>query len=234
MTARTRLLLGVAGIAATASVVQRDRVGPREVRAFRAVNDLPDALFSPVWVAMQGGALGAAPVAAAAGLVAGDRRLAVRLLVGGSSAWAGSKVVKRFVQRPRPVALLPATHCRGRDAAGLGYLSGHAGVVVALVSAALPHLRGRGRVLALAAVPTVGLARLYVGAHLPLDVLGGAALGVAADAGAALAVQALDRRSSSAGQRGSSARRAAAAERVTGIEPAFSAGKLKALSVELP
>ncbi|MCA1657062.1 MAG: phosphatase PAP2 family protein, partial [Actinobacteria bacterium] len=78
---------------------------------------------------------------------------------------------------------LPDAHRRGPDAAGLGYLSGHAAVAVAVAlgTAALPRLRGPGRAAVLAAVPVVGLCRIYVGAHLPLDVLGGAALGLAID-----------------------------------------------------
>lgn len=187
MSAPTRLVLGLGGVAATASVVRRGRVGPRELRVFRAVNDLPDELFGPVWVVMQAGALGSVPAAAALARACGWPRLATHLLAGGSSAWALSKVVKRFVQRPRPVVLLPATRRRGRDAAGLGYVSGHAAVVTALTAAALPQLGPRGRAVVLTVAPTVGLARLYVGAHLPLDVLGGAALGLAVDAAVALA-----------------------------------------------
>jgi undecaprenyl-diphosphatase len=34
----------------------------------------------------------------------------------------------------------------------------------------------------LAAAPTIGLCRIYVGAHLPLDVAGGAAMGLAVEA----------------------------------------------------
>jgi undecaprenyl-diphosphatase len=97
------------------------------------------------------------------------------------------------VRRPRPAALLPGTRGRGRDAAGLGYLSGHAGVAVALGAAALPHLRPAARILTLTAIPTVGLTRVYVGAHLPLDIAGGAALGLAIDAALALAQDALAR-----------------------------------------
>ncbi|MGB8649764.1 MAG: phosphatase PAP2 family protein [Mycobacteriales bacterium] len=186
MSARTRLALGLVGIAATASLVRRDEVGPREVAVFRAVNDLPDDWYRPVWVVMQAGALGAAPVAAGVARAAGRPRLAGQLLAGGSCAWLLSKVLKRSVQRPRPVVLLPDTHCRGRDASGLGYVSGHAAVAVALAAAALPHLGPRGRSAVVVTVPSVGLARMYVGAHLPLDVLGGAALGVAVDAAVSL------------------------------------------------
>ena len=185
---RARLGLGVAGLLATAGAVHRDRVGAAEARAFRAVNGLPDALYPPAWVVMQLGAFGAVPAAAAAAWRAGDGELAGRLLLGGTSAWAVAKLVKQVVRRPRPTDLLPGIRSHGRDAAGLGYLSGHAAVAVALGAAALPRLGPAARALTLTAIPLVGLTRLYVGAHLPLDIAGGAALGLAADAAAGLAL----------------------------------------------
>jgi membrane-associated phospholipid phosphatase len=185
---RVRLGLGVAGLLATAGAVHRDRVGAEEARVFRAVNGLPDALYPPAWVVMQLGAFGAVPAAAAAAWRAGDGELAGRLLLGGTGAWAMAKLVKQVVRRPRPADLLPGIRGRGRDAAGLGYLSGHAAVAVALGAAALPRLGPAARALTLTAIPLVGLTRLYVGAHLPLDIAGGAALGLAADAAAGLAL----------------------------------------------
>jgi glycosyltransferase 2 family protein len=176
--ARARLLLGLAGVAGTASVVRRDRVGRRELRAFRVANELPDRLYRPVWLVMQGGALGAVPVAAGAAALTGRPGLGRQLLVSGGSAWLLAKAVKVFVQRPRPLVLLSGTRCRGREAAGLGYVSGHAAVVTAMTATALPHLSPGARTAVLAVAPVVGASRLYVGAHLPLDVVGGAALGV--------------------------------------------------------
>jgi undecaprenyl-diphosphatase len=181
-----RLGLGAAGLLATAGAVDRDRVGAAEARVFRAVNGLPDALYPPAWVVMQLGAFGAVPAAAAAAWRAGDGELAGRLLLSGTGAWAMAKLVKQVVRRPRPADLLPGTRGRGRDAAGLGYLSGHAAVAAALGAAALPRLGPAARGLTVTAIPLVGLTRLYVGAHLPLDIAGGAALGLAADAAAGL------------------------------------------------
>ena len=183
---RVRLGVGFATLLATAGAVHRDRVGACEVGVFRAVNGLPDALYPPAWAVMQMGAFGAVPASAAAAWRAGDGELAARLLLGGTGAWAVAKLVKQVVRRPRPVALLPGIRGRGREAAGLGYLSGHAAVAVALGAAALPRLGPTGRAVTLTAMPLVGLTRLYVGAHLPLDIAGGAALGLAADAAAGL------------------------------------------------
>lgn len=48
-------------------------------------------------------------------------------------------------------------------------------MAVALGTVALPRLSRSGRAVVAATVPIVGLSRIYVGAHLPLDVAGGAA-----------------------------------------------------------
>ena len=176
-----------AALLVTAIAVRRDRVSPAEARVFRAVNGLPDALYPPAWAVMQLGTFGAAPAAAGAAWLAGDGELAARLLASGSATWALSKLVKQMVRRPRPATLLPGTRRRGKDAAGLGYLSGHAGVAVALGAAALPRLGPAARALALGTIPAVGLTRVYVGAHLPLDIAGGAALGLAVDSAVGLA-----------------------------------------------
>ena len=79
------------------------------------------------------------------------------------------------------MSLLTGVRTRGREASGLGYLSGHAAVATALTAAAYPHLGTRGRRVILALAAIVGLSRIYVGAHLTLDVAGGAAMGLLVD-----------------------------------------------------
>ena len=184
--ALTRTAAGAAVLAGTLVPIRRDRIGRREQRAFRLVNDLPDPLYVPAWPVMQLGALAAAPATAAIALAAGNRPLAGRLLAGGTAAWALSKIVKRVVRRGRPISLLAGVRTRGREARGLGYLSGHAAVSTALAAAAWPHLGPGGRRATLGLASVVGLSRIYVGAHLPLDVAGGAALGLLVDAACSL------------------------------------------------
>jgi membrane-associated phospholipid phosphatase len=184
---RARLGAAAVVVAVTALTVHRRPVGPWEASAFRAVNSLPSSVYPAAWACMQLGSFGAVPVTAGAAWLAGDRGLAGRLLAGGTTTWALAKLVKQAVRRPRPAALLPGIRSRGHPASGLGYLSGHAGVAAALGAAALPRLGPGGRALVLIAVPAVGLTRIYTGAHLPLDIAGGTALGLAVDAAVSLA-----------------------------------------------
>ncbi len=131
---------------------------------------------------MQFGTAGTVPVAAAIAWAWGDRALGARLALSGSATWVLAKAAKRAVGRPRPACLLAATNLRGREPSRLGYLSGHSGVAVALGAAAWPAFSRGARTGVALAVALVGLGRAYVGAHLPLDIIGGAALGLGAEA----------------------------------------------------
>jgi membrane-associated phospholipid phosphatase len=177
-------VLGVVGAAAAVDSARRARrgqVGATEERIFRWFNDRTDGIAPPVWTVMQSGSLGA--VFVASGIVARrtDRHRAVLVSVLGTSVWLAAKAVKPLVGRGRPAEYLADVEVRGSAQSGLGYPSGHAALVLA-IGLMLPAALKRSatpvdRVAAVALGGATGAARMYVGAHLPLDVVGGLALG---------------------------------------------------------
>ena len=161
----------------TAKIARRGLAeGEREV--FHAANTLPRAADPAVWVPMQYGTIGAVPTLGGLALLLRRPRLGGALAVGGATAWVLAKVVKRVVERERPYRILELVEVRGKEEGDLGYPSGHAAVSAALSMAALPYLGSPGKVAAAGLAGFVSFARIYVGVHLPLDVIGGASLGV--------------------------------------------------------
>lgn len=167
----------------TLSAIPRS-VTPLEERLFSVVNGLPDVIEWPVWLVMQLGAVLAVPVIALIAF-AGWRRLrpAVDLLVAGIAAWLLARFMKDLLERGRPASFFDDVDLRGSlgegNDIGLGFPSGHTTVAFALAIVVFPYVALPWRVMTVALATTVAFARLYFGAHFPLDVLGGAALGVA-------------------------------------------------------
>ena len=166
-------------------------VGELEADLFGAVNRGPESLLPVVWPIMQLGTVAVAVVAGVAiGMVLRSRRLAVTFAVAPIAAWVAAKGIKAAVQRGRPADELADVVIRGPIAEGMatfvfndgsggfGYVSGHTAVAVALATVVSPHLRGAWRTVPFVLAAVVGTSRLYVGVHLPFDVLGGAAVGV--------------------------------------------------------
>jgi undecaprenyl-diphosphatase len=155
-----------------------DGVPDWEARTFESVNDLSDALWPATWVPMQLGSFGGALVVVLATYVTTRKpRLTAAALLGSQAAYWSSKIVKRLVARGRPATLL--TNVKVRDhASGVGYVSGHSAVAFALAAALTPSMPRRAGSVPLALASIVAFARMYSGAHLPLDVAGGAGLGL--------------------------------------------------------
>jgi membrane-associated phospholipid phosphatase len=179
-----RVVLGALILLATMTAIDQDRIGVREADVFRVINDLalPGWTKWPVWLVMQLGVIGAVPLVALLALVTRRLRLAAYAALAGGTIYLVAKLVKEFVQRGRPQTLLDNVHILFVPDRGLGYVSGHSAVAVALATVASPFLGRRARRVAWVLAALVCVARIYVGSHLPFDVLGGAALGWAAGA----------------------------------------------------
>ncbi|HWH33942.1 MAG TPA: phosphatase PAP2 family protein [Acidimicrobiales bacterium] len=173
-----RVALGLAALLVALLAVQRDDLSTFETDVFRLVNNLPSWLAQVLGPIMQLGNVLAAPVLGAVALVVLRHRwrVAIDITVGGTLAWLAARVVKSLVERPRPSGLIDDIN-RLLGSPGLGFVSGHTAVAAAIVTAAAPYLPRRLR-RALWILPwLVGAARVFYGVHLPLDIVGGAALG---------------------------------------------------------
>jgi undecaprenyl-diphosphatase len=142
--------------------------------------------FVLVWTVMQLGNLLAVPTAVVVAAALRRWRLAGALLLAGGGTYLAAKVVKGIVPRGRPDGLLADVVIRGAEAHGRGFVSGHAATLAALAAVAWAWLGHRSRIAVAILVVVVCLTRVYVGAHLPLDVVGGAGLGLAVGGAARL------------------------------------------------
>jgi undecaprenyl-diphosphatase len=165
----------VAGLAGSTLVASRRRVPGPEAAVFRRFNDATDTIRRPLWVIMQAGTLGAVVVAAAGTWRRHSARDGMIVLLAGSGAWIGMKRMKPLVGRGRPDHYLADVNIRGATQSGLGYPSGHAAVAMTLALTTTSHGPARSAAVAVALAASCG--RMYSGAHLPLDVVGGLAAG---------------------------------------------------------
>jgi|SRR3954453_7345186 len=176
------VLIGSVAFAITA-VLAKQGVYSWEAQAFRTLNDLPDAIRPAVWVLNQYGVFITIPVLSLIAFASGHRRMALALAASGIGVYLLAKLIKLYVERGRPGDLIASVNERETFAVdSLGYPSGHAAVAAALTVILAAYLGRRWAIAAICLAVIVPLCRTYIGAHLPLDLIGGAALGVIAAA----------------------------------------------------
>ena len=180
--------IGFGVLALCMRAVRHGDVGTLEESAFRAINGMPDWLRAPMWVFQIFGSLAFVVIAAVAAFILGRQRLALALAAAiplklALEWW----VVKALVERERPFFTVSDATIRDVNTSPIGFPSGHAIFAFILVGLLAPHLGRPGKAVVWILAAANSIARVYLGAHNPLDVVAGAALGLAIAAGINLA-----------------------------------------------
>lgn len=170
-------------IVVAGSAVAWDGTVPEwEAKPLRWINGWPDWFEPAMWPLQQVGVF-MAPVIAGLIIVAFTRRwqhLIPFVLVLPSKLGIEKAIVKQLVDRERPfVSLGPEIKVRGPAFEGLSFPSGHATTAFALAVLVTAFLPSKWRPIPIIWALIVAIARLYYGEHNVLDVVVGAALGIA-------------------------------------------------------
>jgi membrane-associated phospholipid phosphatase len=155
-----------------------------EQAIFHGINGLPDFLKAPMWVFQLAGLLLVPAGAAVVALLFRKWRLALALvLLMPVKLFVEKQIVKQLVERQRPGTSIcnGDTSCgnfRDVPMQGLSYVSGHAVIAWGIATLVWPYLPGRWKWAPVVVAVLNSIARVYLGAHNPLDVVGGGAIGV--------------------------------------------------------
>lgn len=115
------------------------------------------------------------------GLLFAVRRLpnlGMQVLRNGLLAYTLTGVFKELVGRPRPAELLTDITQHEIVLRGLGFPSAHTALAIAVLLTLWPYASMVWRLVGIVLVGAVAWSRMYLGVHLPLDIVGGFLLGV--------------------------------------------------------
>jgi membrane-associated phospholipid phosphatase len=171
-------LIGLVLFGGGALVALQHIIPAWEERLFRLINSWPEGLYhfflvgtiapESLWIAV---------AAVAVTFFLKLYRLSWQLAAATVAGYVLTYAAKKLIVRPRPMEFYHDIHIRINEN-GMGFPSGHTMIITVVVLTLFPYLPRGFRWSVLLLIPLVGLSRVYLGVHAPLDVVGGFALGL--------------------------------------------------------
>lgn len=150
-----------------------------EISVFRWFNQLPGEWAGVMTVISAIGDFPGALVPwAVIAYLLGHYRLLIRLVFASLASMAMAFFFKDLISRGRPGEVLSKVNDYGHHFDGFGIPSGHATLIAACATVLILEAKPKYRPYLIATALLVGLSRLYLGGHFPLDVISGWTLGV--------------------------------------------------------
>ena len=181
-------VIGLSAWLATAAGAERAQTGlvrwfnepPQPVAAVFAV---VNPLFRPIPLVLLSGAF-IGWVLLTAGRASVRLEILRALLLALALAEVMAQLMKDLAAQPRPLAVINDLDAHGYpvEPHGNAYPSAHTALFVAGVCALWPWMRWPQRVIGVTVAALIAGNRIYIGAHWPVDIVGGAAIGMFAGA----------------------------------------------------
>ena len=149
-----------------------------EISLFSFFNNLPSYLGNIFTVATLLGSSWMVGAVCILLLASNKVRLAIYVMILSIVTFGLTEIMKNIVARPRPFVLLQNVPLRTDYIESMGFPSGHTAIVTVVALMLLPHIPKKLKWSAPLAIVLVGISRMYLGVHAPLDILGGFLLGV--------------------------------------------------------
>jgi membrane-associated phospholipid phosphatase len=171
-----QLVLAILLFTVSAILVSDDKMAEWEKVVFNAIYGLPNGFHAIFITLTQLGNITVLLALAAILLIKKHYAIVIRMLMAGLLAEILAHIGKGMVGRPRPIEYL--TDLILRDPTyGVGFPSGHMAVATAIALVFWHYLPRGYKWITPVWIIGVGLSRIYLGVHAPMDIVGGFAIG---------------------------------------------------------